>query len=84
MHILVIGGTGFLGRGFAEDAVALGHEVTVVDRRPPLAWRLAERIKIHVADVTRRRRATSNTRPMPLRTSILPVNRTYDFSSLAR
>lgn len=54
MHILVIGGTGFLGRGFAEDAVALGHEVTVVDRRPPRTWRLAERIKIHVADVTRR------------------------------
>jgi UDP-glucose 4-epimerase len=34
MHLVVIGGTGFVGRHFVASAVAKGHKVTVVSRRP--------------------------------------------------
>ncbi|GHH63512.1 epimerase/dehydratase [Streptosporangium violaceochromogenes] len=53
MHILIIGGNGFLGRDLAEGAAALGHKVTVADRRPPRSWPSARRFGVHVADVTR-------------------------------
>src|SRR5258708_3960359 len=32
MRILIIGGTEFLGRAFAEEALAAGHEVTTFNR----------------------------------------------------
>lgn len=44
VHILLVGGSGFIGRHFAERAIAAGHHVTVVSRRsganvpPPASW----------------------------------------------
>jgi 2'-hydroxyisoflavone reductase len=46
MRILVLGGTGFVGRAFVEEALAAGHEVTLFNRgrtRPELFPRV-ERI----------------------------------------
>jgi UDP-glucose 4-epimerase len=34
VHIVLIGGSGFIGEHFAHAACAAGHEVTVVSRRP--------------------------------------------------
>src|SRR5262245_57224583 len=35
MHILIIGGTRFVGRHISEAALAAGHELTLLHRSPP-------------------------------------------------
>lgn len=49
MHVIVTGGTGFIGRALVAHLVAAGHEVTVIDRtikQTPFA------VKGHRADLT--------------------------------
>lgn len=51
-RIIVLGAAGSLGKHVAEQALAAGHEVSVVVRTPaklPPAWR--ERVRVHEADL---------------------------------
>lgn len=38
MHILVLGGNGFIGSHFVDQAVAAGHRLSVLSRRPTPVW----------------------------------------------
>ena len=53
-NIIVLGAAGALGRQVAEQAVAVGHDVTVMVRTPtnlPASWR--DKVKIEQADIAR-------------------------------
>jgi uncharacterized protein len=50
--IMVLGSTGTLGKHVTEQAVAAGHDVSVVVRSPskmPATWR--DRVKVHQGDI---------------------------------
>ncbi|MBK9037223.1 MAG: NAD(P)H-binding protein [Myxococcales bacterium] len=51
-RIIVLGAAGALGKHVAAQAVALGHDVTVMVRTPaklPVGWR--DRVRVHAADI---------------------------------
>ncbi|UGV28258.1 NAD(P)-dependent oxidoreductase [Rhodopseudomonas boonkerdii] len=58
MHVLIFGGTGFVGLNIAESLLAGGHQVTLFDRAPPPAAALRafaahrERLRVVQGDVT--------------------------------
>ncbi|WP_398464918.1 NAD-dependent epimerase/dehydratase family protein [Tardiphaga sp.] len=58
MHVLIFGGTGFVGLNIAENLLAGGHRVTLFDRAPPPAAAVRafavhrERLHVVQGDVT--------------------------------
>ena len=45
MHILALGGNGFIGAHFVDQALAAGHEVSVLSRRPRPVWEHGRRFR---------------------------------------
>ena len=52
MHVLVIGGTGFIGYHIVQQLLAKGHEITVLSRNPDKAKKLfSEHVHYYQGDL---------------------------------
>jgi uncharacterized protein YbjT (DUF2867 family) len=63
MHILITGGTGFIGRALCRELLAQGHRVTVLSRSKARADSTCDNRDVTSTRAARMRRSTSGVVP---------------------